>query len=693
MKQLLTTVLLLVFNMSFSQTLVFFEDFIDNSNAWPIENNAKYRTEIKSSVYYIVSQLDNSSIFIGKKIKFYKENYFKIVVKIKQVGGDLSDGYGIFVNGDNEGNGLFFIINSEQKFKIYLIKNGEEKVLKNWSAIRGIKPKPQYNFLTIEHKNEQCFFYINKVNVFSCPKPGLTGQRLGFVLENRNKIMVDFIEIFNLKPKINLVSKPITQEKENLGSAVNTGNSEIMPVISPDGKTLFFVRDEDGGGFGGNDIWYSQLTDTGWTQAKNIGRPLNNSSHNFIFSVSPDNNTVFLNGTYTAFGQPAGNGISFSHKQKDGSWSIPEKIKIENFYNLGKAQSFSMSPDQKVLVMTVKREDTRGGLDLYVSFKQADGVYSEPVNMGDSINSPYDEGTPFIAPDGQTLYFSSEGHPGYGDADIFVSHRLDDTWTNWSTPKNLGPYINSAGWDAYFSVDAKGEYAYLVSNDNSLGKEDIFRIKLQEEAKPQPVVLVYGNVYDKNTGKPLKAKVIYKDFETGEIYSSTLSNPATGEFKIVLPYGKKYLIYADKTNYFALSEIIDLSKIDTVYKEIQQNLFLVPFDKAENLVIKNISFAQASAELLPQSYPELDRIAEFLKRTPGIKIVITGYTNNLGDKQALITLSKKRANNVKNYLIAKGVPQNRIITQGKGPENPIAPNNTPEGRKLNQRVEIKIITQ
>jgi outer membrane protein OmpA-like peptidoglycan-associated protein len=686
-----------LFNLSlgFSQKipLLLNEEFNDNSRNWYLGDDDESSSDILNGYFYIYNKTPDYSYRFWNSFKFDTNKDFIVESKIRQVYGDKNYGYGIFIAADGLKSNYNFEITSTGYYRTSIQKNGKYDD-KKWIKSNTIKPFGQYNILRIVKKGDFLYYYINGTLVDAQKFEGPFGNNYGFVLRTKMKAQIDYLKIYAYRPKINLVANPISSPKENLGTAINTKYTELMPIITADGKTLYFVRDNYPGNIGkdkdNNDIWYSTLKNGKWTKAVNIGKPLNNSGHNFVIYATPDNNTLIVNGSYTAFGEDNGNGISITHRNNDGSWSIPKDIKIDNFYNDDKYQNFAFTPDLNVMVSALMRsDDTYGKSDLYVSFRKPDGSYTEPENMGPVINTPDEEGTPFIASDGKTLYFYSKGHPGYGDADIFVSKRLDDSWKKWSKPKNLGPNINTPNWDAYFTVDAKGEYAYLVSSYNSIGKEDIFRVKLTNEQKPDPVVLIYGKVIDKKTNKPLSAKILYDDLQTNQEVGIANSNGGTGDYKIVLPYGKIYGFFAKKKGYIALSDNIDLSQIKQ-YTELKRNLYLVPIELDENLSLNNIFFPRGKAQLLPSSYPELDRLVEILKENPEISIEVQGYTNNIGNRDLLIQLSKKRADAVKKYLVSKGISADRITTKGFGPDKPVADNSSVEGRRKNQRVEFKI---
>ncbi|MBN2662404.1 MAG: OmpA family protein [Bacteroidales bacterium] len=673
--------------------LLFDENFDDNAFGWDISDNDDATAEISNGYFFINNKGINTGYRFWTQFNIDPAQDFIVECKIRQVFGNPDDAYGLFIVSDGIENNYNFEIKSDGHFRTSIQTDGQYDV-DNWSINSNIKQKGEYNILKIKKTNGYLYYYVNDRLLNAQSFSGAMGLDFGFVLRSRSKVQVDYLKIYGNKPQINLVDDPITNPKENLGAGVNTTYSELIPIIAPDGKNFYFVRDDYPGNIGSdkdhNDIWVSAFDGTNWLTARNIDRPLNNSGHNFVIAVTPDNNTLVLNGTYTAFGDESGNGISLSTRNNDGSWSIPKTVEIDNFYNDDLYQNFTVSTDLQVIIMAIERaDDTYGQSDLYVSFRKSDGTYTEPKNLGPKINTTGEEGTPFLAADGRTLYFYSDGHNGYGDADIFVSKRVGTSWTEWTEPLNLGPNINTPQWDAYFTLDASGEYAYLVSSSNAIGEEDIFRVKIQEELQPDPVVLIYGKVYDQNTNLPLASQITYDDLTTNLHVDVANSSGTTGEYKIILPYGTKYGFFAKKDGYMALSDNIDLTNIEE-YTEIERNLYLIPIQINQQIILNNVFFERGRADIKSSSYPELDRFVQTLKLNPEIEIEVQGYTNNIGDRQALIDLSEQRAIAVKNYLISKGISESRITTKGYGPDNPIADNSTPDGRTKNQRVEFKI---
>lgn len=479
-------------------------------------------------------------------------------------------------------------------------------------------------------------------------------------------------------------------EPENLGTKVNSQYSELSPKISPDGSTLFVTRYPENNN-GKNNIWvcYKQKDGT-WSKAANIGTPLNVSgSATSVQSITPDGNTILLSNIYQYFnGTVAGGGCSISSRQR-GGWAFPRHQQIEKYENKSKTVNYCLSNSGKYLLLAIEKKKGQGLKDIWVSFPEETNEWSKPINLGEVVNTKGEEFGPFLASDDKTLYFVSDGHQGYGGADVWMTKRLDDTWTNWSKPVNLGDKINTPDFDAYFSIDAAGEYAYFSSSNNSLGKSDIFRIKMPEEAKPDPVVLVYGKVFDKKTGEPIKAKISYELLPSGEEVGTAVTSPEDDVYKIVLPYGKQYGFMATANNYYSITENLDLTNLKE-YQEVERNLYLAPIEKEQAIRLNNIFFEFGKATLKEESYPELKRLIKLLNDNSSIVIEISGHTDNVGSEADNLSLSQNRADAVVEYLTQNGIKANRLTAKGYGETLPVATNDTDEGKQLNRRVSFTV---
>jgi OmpA-OmpF porin, OOP family len=501
--------------------------------------------------------------------------------------------------------------------------------------------------------------------------------------------------------KDNIIRPGTIMQVENLGFRVNSELPELRPTISADGKLLFFICENHpmNSNFGtirtSQDIWYSEKDSTGkWGDAIHLGYPINTAFHNAVYWISPDNNRLLLRGAFVE-GDYAGNGVSMSYKQPNGTWGKPNLLKIKNYhkYDKGPQSGATMANDGQTMLFYMSETKNSYNNDLYVSFLEPGGYWSEPKSLGKKINLPkYNEMTPYLASDGETLYFSSNREGGLGDNDIWMTKRLDKNWQKWSDPVNMGDPINTEDWDAFFTLDAGGEYAYMTSSQNSLGESDIVRIKLLEKEKPNPVVLVTGNVYNAKTKQPVSASLLYETLPDGVEAGNAVSGASDGAFKIVLPYNRNYSIRATADHFFAVSENLNLdSLIKEGYKEIHKDLYLVPIEIGQVVRLNNVFFDFDKSDLRPESFVELDRVVKLLAENPAIEIEMSAHTDNRGSDDYNFKLSDRRARSVTDYILSKGIAVNRIISQGYGETKPEVPNDTDENRQLNRRVEFKIL--
>jgi outer membrane protein OmpA-like peptidoglycan-associated protein len=478
--------------------------------------------------------------------------------------------------------------------------------------------------------------------------------------------------------------------KENLGSNVNSTASEIAPIISPDGRTIYFTRynhPNNQKNIDDFDVWYSHYENDVWQPAINIGKPVNNQDINSITYISPDERSMLLMNQYLPDGTVA-QGLSESRRNGQ-AWTFPQIVNIKNYTNEVPVSAFTMSPNGKIMVLTLQNKDTKGSTDLYISYKQADSSWSEPRNMGNDLNTPQGEGTPFISADTKTLYFTSEGRAGFGGYDIYLSRRLDDTWLRWSEPLNLGKNVNTADNDAHFTIPASGAYAYLCS-ENAAGNFDIFRLKLPTAFQPEPATILTGKVLDKKTKQPIAADIVFESLDTKEQTDYITYDPASGQFKLVLPISKVYGISAIKQGYQAFSDTIDLRK-EKAYREIQKDVWMTPLAVGEKIILNNVFFAQSEATILSSSYPELNRVNQLMLENPTIEVLLEGHTDNQGDFNSNLMLSQERVAAVKKYLADKGISAQRIQIKGWGSTRPIYNNLNPETRKYNRRVEFTVM--
>jgi OmpA-OmpF porin, OOP family len=501
--------------------------------------------------------------------------------------------------------------------------------------------------------------------------------------------------------KENVITSSTIIKIENLGININSDLPELRPTVSADGNTLFFICENHPVNTKYNsvpnsqDIWYSRRDSSGnWSEARHLAYPLNTMQYNAVYWISPDNNRILIRGAFIN-GAFHGKGVSLSYLKSNGRWSEPNALYIKNYekYDRGRQSGATMAHDGKTLLLYMTPEKGGENNDIFVCFLNPDGSWTEPKSLGKTINHPdYDEMTPYVASDGETMYFSSNRPGGLGDNDIYMTKRLDKTWTKWSEPINLGSPINTEYWDAFFTLDAGGEYAYLTTSLNTYGESDIVRVKLLEREKPKPVVLVSGNVYNQKTKEPLSASLLYETLPDGIEVGNGVSSEKDGSFKIVLPYDKNYSIRATADKFFAVSENLNLdSLIKAGYKEIHKDLYLVPIEIGSVVRLNNVFFDFDKWDLRPESFVELDRVVKLLKENPAIEIEMSAHTDSRGSDEYNFKLSDNRARSVMEYIISKGIPASRIISQGYGETKPMVDNDTDENRQLNRRVEFKIL--
>jgi outer membrane protein OmpA-like peptidoglycan-associated protein len=495
----------------------------------------------------------------------------------------------------------------------------------------------------------------------------------------------------------------------NVGYGINSPAEEYTPVLSADGLHLYFTGSERPDCIGGEDIFFSEFGDGIWQRAINLGSTINTGQNEAINAISADENTIVLFGNYRG---SYGKGDNFFAEKTAQGWTeiqhFPRPINSE-YYD---SDAFVTSDGKAVLFVSdrpggvvARAEDGVrlspyhgsywGNTDIYVCFSTDTG-WSKAINLGPTINTPYTERTPFLHPDGKTLYFSSDGHYGLGRMDVFRAVRLrEDSWTEWSEPVNLGKEINTASDDWGYTVATSGEVAFFSAKDRigGCGGEDIYSVALPIEARPQKVATIRGRVTDQK-GKPLNAEIKWEDLTARKNIGQLKSNPRDGTYFITLIMGKNYGYYAEKPGYYPISKNVDL-RTETKLLSFTEDIVLVSIEamKKEGLSVRinNIFFDFDKSELRSESYPELDRLAKIVKEDPGLRVEISGHTDSIGTHIYNLELSHRRAESVVNYLILVGCRSENLISIGYAEAEPATSNETEEGRAQNRRVEFRIL--
>lgn len=500
---------------------------------------------------------------------------------------------------------------------------------------------------------------------------------------------------------------------DNYFTHVNSEYDELNPVISPDGKLLFLTIANHPQNVGGKkdpgDIWFSVLTGAEWSSPVHAGSLLNDKNYNAVAGFSSDGSRLFLLSHYTNPGKTPTQGIAVS-KNNGSGWSSPENISIPYFQNKSTALGGHVTSDGGIFVFSAETYGTKGVEDIYVSLNE-DGRWTEAKNLGGKINTAFQELSPSLSADGKTLYFSSNGRKGKGSFDVYSSTRLDDSWTNWSDPVNLGTTINTEGRELFYRRYPDEGYAIFTTTKNSDGYGDL---KIHREPTPgkdpviatdtsaNPVVTiekvgivessgssnkliqVHGKVSNSKTSEPIQATLDFSSKENNKIVKAAMVEG----FNIQLPSADVYTIKIESPGFVSTIEKLDIHTYEM--NNLELNFKLQPIEIGVKVNLKSVLFERGAPKLLPESDQELDVVVSFLKSNPKIKIELAGHTDNRGVQSDNVKLSQQRVNKVKEYLVSKGIDPKRITGKGYGGAVPIASNETEDTRKLNRRVEFII---
>lgn len=467
----------------------------------------------------------------------------------------------------------------------------------------------------------------------------------------------------------------------NMGDSINTTHLEYFPSLTIDGKKLIFTKR-----IGSNEDFYeSNFEDGSWSMAVPLSGSINTPHYNEgAQNISQDGKWLI----FTGCNFPNGLGscdLYISFLTKNG-WSEPQNMG-RNINSEFWESTPSLSPDKRDLYFSSNVPGGFGGKDIWVSHRGDDGKWSIPYNLGPEINTAGDESTPFIHADNQTLYFNSTGHPGYSEKpDLYVTRKLPDG--KWSTPVNLGYPINTIDDEGSLVVAADGKTAYYSSDRmDTRGGLDIYTFELREDIRPLKTLWVKGRIYDAETKAGLPSTIELTDVDTRMVISK-LQSDEDGNYLVTIPAEREYAFNVNRKGYLLYSENYQISGDQD--GSFTADIPLQPIRSKAKVVLKNVFFNTNETALKPASIVELDNVVRLLQENPGVQILITGHTDNTGTASANQVLSEGRALSVVNYLISKGVDKARLSHKGFGSSNPVASNDTPEGRAQNRRTELEV---
>ncbi|MBL7699684.1 MAG: OmpA family protein [Chitinophagaceae bacterium] len=471
-------------------------------------------------------------------------------------------------------------------------------------------------------------------------------------------------------------------EPKNLGDSINSKVSEYFPAITIDGSQLFYTRRVNSIN---EDFYESSLVDNTWRPAKSLPGDINTMMNEGAQNISQDGEWLI----FTGCNFPEGYGscdLYISYLTPQG-WSAPENLG-SNINTESWDSAPSLSPDKRDLYFASNRPGGMGKSDIYVCHRNPDGTWTEPKNAGPQINTSGNESGPFIHADNQTLYFTSDGHPGYGGDDLFLVKKLPGN--KWGPAENLGYPINTIENEGSLIIAADGKTAYYASDrSDSKGGLDLYTFELRSDVRPLKTLWVKGKVFDAKSKKGLPSAVELTDLETQEVLSRVQTDE-TGSYLVTLPVGKDYAFNVNRRGYLFFSENFSLKDRipDSTYNI---DIPLEPLHANATVVLKNVFFDINKSELKPESFAELDNIVKLLKENPTLKISINGHTDNIGKPADNLKLSNSRANAVVHYLVEKGIAANRLSSKGWGETQPVAANDNEEGKAKNRRTEMKVV--
>lgn len=534
--------------------------------------------------------------------------------------------------------------------------------------------------------------------IFSC-SGSLSSSKCQWGTRSASLLRLQLLLLLTSAIDVSAQNDSVKIDIRNLGADVNSPYAEYSPVISADGAIMLYTsrkpnneKDIKKNKQSMEMIYMSTWNNSGskWNASSPAPSPVNiNGRNNVVLGLSNDGQRMMI---YRD--DDAGNGNIWETDLEGTVWSEPEllpaPINTEHHES-----SASLAPDGKTLYFVSNRPGGLGGRDIWISTKDANGVWSTPMNPGAAINTKEDEEGVFIHPDGVTLYFSSKGHKGSGGYDIYKSTRVNGMW---ATAENLGQPVNTAGDELFYQLTADGKKAYYASSGQpgSIGDKDIYEItytpiEKKKDTGPK-LTLLKGIVTDSLTHKPLAARIDIYDNTTNELITTVQSNSASGAYLVSLPAGRDYNITATAPGYLFHSDNFNIPD-SANFQQVERNIELQKLEVGSSIVLNNIFFDYNKATLRSESYVELNNLLKLMQENPTLVIEISGHTDNRGTAEYNKKLSNDRAHAVVDYLISKGIPASRMTYAGYGFDKPIAPNDNEANMQLNRRVEFKIISK
>ena len=549
-------------------------------------------------------------------------------------------------------------------------------------------------------------------------KDYLAFSTLGMNINDISKLL---IECENGKE---LVENPRRVIIANMGDSINSAFDDYLPIFADHDSTLYFtsrrpqLKKQERNPYDFKfyeDIFYSRLSDQGWSAAQPLSKKVNSKNNDAMVGISPDEKALFI---YTGKYDKDINEVPFNVKKS--AWKSPKKISKKLRSKQSEGSLFFSPTGDTLYFISANEELTLGGKDILMSILNEKGKWTDPVNGGSLINTIYDEEGLYLTPDGKELYFSSRGHNSMGGFDIFHSVRMEDG--TWSDPENMGYPVNTPDDDIFFTLDKDLKYAYFTTiREGSVGAKDIYKITflgaekelmlstedimvagildlskdgfftMPEQVEIDSFYYLTGRVLDKKTNEPIFAKLEFIDIDNSEIVATAISADS-GMYKVKFKEAKNYGVEVVAKDYLFFLDAVNLSSASSDIP-VLQDFLLEKVEVGTKVVLENIYFETSKATLKPESYQQLDQVVSFMENNETIRLEISGHTDNTGSLKINTKLSNERAQSVVDYLVSKGINNTRLEARGYAFSQPVAPNDTPEGREKNRRVEFKVLSK
>jgi outer membrane protein OmpA-like peptidoglycan-associated protein len=484
------------------------------------------------------------------------------------------------------------------------------------------------------------------------------------------------------------MEKDLVLKKEILPDPINAYMLQYFPVLTADSKKLLFTKRDGTENYQKEDIFVSYLRDDGvnWTKPEGISQNINTSYNEGTCTISADGNILI----YTSCDAPDSFGscdLYIAYKV-NGLWQRSENMG-KNVNSRSWDSQPSLSADGRILFFSSDRRGGFGGNDIWYTLRMPDGSWSEAKNLGSTINSSKDEVSPFIYFNNEILFFASNGHRGFGGMDLFISRVENGEFTE---PENLGYPINDQRDQFSLFITAQRDYAYYTESAFNEGKVEssfLYRFRFPEEIEiGEKLVVTQGKVLNSKTGQPVDARLSLVSLSNDSTMYQFRSDGKTGDFMMIYPDKSFSGLYVEKEGY--LPKIYNVER-DSLKNQQNLEIALTPIAPGEAFIFENIFFDFDRDELQPQSMSSLVRLYDFLMVNEDVRILISGHTDNVGSDTYNQNLSQRRAESVKNYLLSKGIKEDRMLSIGMGDKEPILPNDSPENRALNRRITITIL--